>query len=221
MSVGVRMSGAGDDTAGRRGPAYRIETERLLIRCWTPEDARPLRAILDERGQHLRPWIPWMRDEPQPLAATMARLRKYRANFDQDLDYRYAVVDPQDGALVGETGLYTRVGADAREIGYWTDARCASRGYAAETTAAMVRVAFEIDGVDRVEIHCAPENTASAAIPRRLGFTHEATLARRFRDTDDRWRASMIWTLFRSDYDASPVRLAPVRAYDGQGERLL
>jgi len=204
----------------RRGPAYRVETDRLLIRCWEPGDAPRLREILDERGDHLRPWIPWMRDEPQPLAATAARLRGYRANFDLDRDFRYAVVEPGRG-LIGETGLYTRLGPDAREIGYWTDAQRAGLGYAREAAAAMVRVAFEIDGVERIEIHCAPENKASAAIPRHLGFTHEATLARRFTDTSGGERSSMIWTLFRDDYAASPARDVKLTAYDCVGERLL
>ncbi len=205
----------------QHGPAYRVETDRLLIRCWEPQDAPGLREILDERGDYLRPWIPWMRDEPQPLAGTLARLRTYRANFDLDRDYRYAVVDPAVGALIGETGLYTRLGAGAREIGYWTDERCAGRGYASEAAAAMVRIAFEVDDVERVEIHCAPENTASSAIPRRLGFTHEATLANRFTDTNGTLRSTMIWTLFRDGYPASPARDVQITAYDCLGERLL
>lgn len=204
-----------------RRPAYRVLTERLAIRCWVPEDAPRLRAALDELDAHLRPWIPWMKDEPQPLEATVARLRRYRAHFDLDTDYRYAVLDPAEAELIGETGLYTRVGPGAREIGYWTHARHAGKGYAVESTAAMVKVAFEIDCVDRIEIHCAPENTASAAIPRRLGFTHEATLERRFEDNGGQMRSSMIWTLFRDAYAGSPASTTRIAAFDCLGERLL
>ena len=59
--------------------AYRIETDRLLIRCWSPADAPVLRAALDESDQHLRPWIPWMKDEPKSLDETAAGLRIKRA----------------------------------------------------------------------------------------------------------------------------------------------
>lgn len=47
--------------------AYRIETSRLLMRCWSPSDARQLRTCLDDNDQHLRPWIPFMKDEPRGI----------------------------------------------------------------------------------------------------------------------------------------------------------
>lgn len=59
--------------------AYRIETDRLLIRCWSPADAPVLRAAIDESDQHLRPWIPWMKDEPKTLDETASGLRIKRA----------------------------------------------------------------------------------------------------------------------------------------------
>jgi RimJ/RimL family protein N-acetyltransferase len=162
-----------------------------------------------------------MRNEPQTLAGTVARLRGYRAAFDLDQDYRYAVLDRSAGELVGETGLYPRVGPGAREIGYWTHARHTGRGYALEAAAAMVRVAFVIDGVERIEIHCAPENHASTAIPRKLGFTHEATLPRRIEDSEGGSHDMMIWTLFREGFARSPAAGAAISAFDCTGTRLL
>ena len=47
-----------------------------------------------------------------------------------------------------------------------------------------------------MEIHCDPANLASAAIPRKLGYTHEATLRRRTHSSDGKVEDSMIWTLF-------------------------
>ena len=47
--------------------AYRVETPRLVLRCWSPEDAPELRRALDDSDQHLRPWIPFMKDEPRNL----------------------------------------------------------------------------------------------------------------------------------------------------------
>ena len=66
-----------------------------------------------------------------------------------------------------------------------------------ESTAALIKVAFEIVRVHRLEIHCDPGNAASAAIPRKLGFTHEGTLRAKTRFLD-RWSDSMIWGLLES-----------------------
>jgi RimJ/RimL family protein N-acetyltransferase len=93
-------------------------------------------------------------------------------------------------------------------------------GYATEAAAALVKVAFEVDGVNRVEIHNDPENWRSAAIPRKLGFGHEGTLRQR-RQFFDEFRDTMIWTLFAEEYAGSPAASAEIEAYDAMGRRLL
>jgi len=200
--------------------AYRIRTERLLQRCWSPADAPRLRESLDASDAHLRPWIPFMKDEPQSLEATVQRLRDHRARFDQDELYRYGVFTPDEETLVGETLLIPRVGPGALEIGYWIDVRQAGNGFATEVAAALVRVAFAVHGVERVEIHCAPENGASAAVPQRLGFRHEATLRRRMRDTTGTPRDLMIWSLLDEELAGSSASSRPLEAFDATGRAL-
>jgi len=58
--------------------------------------------------------------------------------------------------VLGSTGLHTRVGAGAREIGYWIHQDYINQGLATEATAALTKVAFAIDQVTRIEIHCDP-----------------------------------------------------------------
>jgi len=204
-----------------RGPAYRVETGRLVLRCWAPADAPRLRAALDRSDQHLRPFIPFMKDEPRTLAATAAWLRGHRASFDLDRHYRYAVLDAGERTLLGEAMLLDRHGDGEREVGYWLDRAHLGQGHATTAAAAMTRLAFELDAVDRVELQCAPDNVRSAALAARLGFVHEATLARRARDTEGKVIDLMMWTMFRSAYPTSPAAAVPLRAYDALGERLL
>ena len=206
--------------APRRGPVYRVETDRLVARCWAPTDAALLRAALDDNDQHLRPWIPWMRDEPKPIGETLRWLRRSRAAFDSDSEYRYGLFEPGEQRLVGEASLFKRVGAGAREIGYWIDRHVVGRGLATEAAAAMVRVAFEIERVERVEIHHSVGNTASHAVAKRLGFTLDATLRRRSRDADDVVRDLAVWTLFADEYPKSPASRVAIFAYDATGGAL-
>jgi RimJ/RimL family protein N-acetyltransferase len=201
--------------------AYRVVTGRMLIRCWSPLDAILRRAALDDSDQHLRPWIPYMKDEPQSVEETAGWLRRMRAAFDLDQEYRYGIFSPDETRLIGETGLYKRVGAGAREIGYWVARDAGGCGYATEASAAMLRVAFEIDRVDRVEIHCAPENTASTLIPKKLGFTHEATLGRRYRDSEGDIHDTMMFTMFANQYPGAGVLCPDLSAYDSIGRQIL
>jgi RimJ/RimL family protein N-acetyltransferase len=82
-------------------------------------------------------------------------------------------------------------------------------------------VAIEIEGVNRVEIHCDPGNLYSAAVPRKLGYTHEGTLRARTIGSNGLPSDSMIWTLFKEDYPNSPSASAQIEAYDATGQRIL
>lgn len=202
------------------GPAYRILTPRLLIRYWEPSDAPLLKAAVDANREHLKPWMPWASGEAEELNTYVRRLRRWRGNFDHDQDYVYGIFSPDGKQVLGGTGLHTRAGADVLEIGYWIDREHIGQGLATETSAALVRAAFEIHQVQRVEIHCHPENHASASVPRKLGFTHEATLRQRSSNAQGSYDDSMIWTLFRSEYQVSPAAKAPLSSYDAAGRPL-
>lgn len=204
----------------KKRTAYRVLTEHLVLRCWSPEDAPALRAALDACAAHLRPMIPFMKDEPRSLQQTAEWLRGHRAAFDLRQMYRYAVFDQAEKNLLGENMLLARVGPGGLEIGYWTHKDAIGKGFATEATSAMIRVAFEIENIKRVEIMCAPENKASASIPARLGFTHEATLKKRAVDSEGETRDLMIWSLFASDYPATPAANITFEAFDCMGESI-
>jgi len=208
------------ENAKRRMP-YRVETERLVLRCWQPEDARRLKEAIDSSLDHLRPWMPWVAREPQSVEAKVERLRAFRGEFDLDRDYVFGIFS-RDGRLVlGSSGLHTRLGDGGLEIGYWIRASHVNQGLGTETAAALTKVGFELAHAERVEIHCRPDNTASAAIPAKLGFTHEATRRELSRDADGQAHDSMIWTLLGREYPASPAARTALAAYDAIGQRLL
>jgi len=201
------------------GPAYRILTPRLCIRCWHPADAARLKAAVDASREHLSPWMPWAHHETT-LQDQINRLRRVRGEFDLGKDFTYAIFSRDESQVLGSTGLHTRRGAYAREIGYWIHVDYIGKGYATETASALTKVAFEIDGVDRVEIHCDPANLASAAVPKKLGYTHEATLRRRSHWSEERIEDSMIWTLFASDYAQCPAAQIEIQAFDAAGREI-
>ncbi len=203
------------------GPAYRIETQRLVIRCYQPADASLLLASLTESLEHLRPWMVWVANEPEELDEKVKKLRRCRARFDMDEDFIYGIFSADETRQLGGTGLHTRIGDEALEIGYWIHADYINQGLATETSAALTRVAFEVNGVSRVEIHCAPENVRSAAVPRKLGYIHEATLKARIHRSQGGLGSSMIWTLFAEDYPNSPAASAQIKAFDALNRRII
>lgn len=202
------------------GPAYRIETARLVIRCYNPADAPLLKAAVDASLEHLKPWMIWAQRGPHPLEHYVERLRSWRGQFDLNQDYVYGVFSRDERIVIGGTGLHTRAGPGAREIGYWVRQDHINQGIATEASAALTKVAFEIDGVHRVEINCDPRNERSAAVPRKLGFTHEATLREQLEQPDGTFRDLMIWTLLKPEYPSSPAAKIAIEAYDAMGRKI-
>ena len=202
------------------GPAYRIETPRFIIRCWEPKDAHLLKKSIDESREHLKPWMPWVHGDPEEIEVYINRLRGYRGRFDQDEEYVYGIFNKDEDKVLGGTGFHNRVGPNATEIGYWIHGDHINQGYATEAVLTLTRIAFEVNKVIRVEIHCDPENHASAAIPKKLGYEFEAILKNR-QPFLDRLTDSMIWTMFEEQYQESPASKYELQAYNILGEKII
>lgn len=203
------------------GPAYKIVTSRTITRCYNPSDAALLKASIDESIEHLRGFMAWAWDEPTDIQAKADLLRRFRGNFDLGIEFVYGIFNLDETRLLGGTGLHTRLGPSALEIGYWINTNCTNQGLATETSAALTKVAFEIEGVERVEIHCDAENAPSAAVPKKLGYTLEVTRRKILPTRSGGYRDMMIWTLLKEEYPASPAAKAEIEAYDCIGKRIL
>jgi RimJ/RimL family protein N-acetyltransferase len=200
---------------------YRIVTERLVLRCWEPRDAPALKEALDSSLDHLRPWLPWAWEEPQPIEEKVKLLRKFRGKFDLGEDFVYGIFSADEAEVVGGTGLHTRLGAEALEIGYWIRKSRVRAGLATEATGALTRAAFEICGVDRVEIRVEPENQPSMEVPRKLGFAEEARLRRRLPARHGgELRDVAVFSLFREGLPGTPAGAVQFEAFDVVGARL-
>jgi RimJ/RimL family protein N-acetyltransferase len=203
-------------------PPYRIETDRLVIRCYDPRDARLVKEAVDSSLDHLRPWMPWAQFEPQTLEEKVELLRGFRGRFDLDQEYPYGVFAPDESRLLGGTGLHRRGDEGSLEIGYFIRADAIRQGLATEVTAVLTRVGFEFCDLDRVDIKVDPENLASLGVPRKLGFTEQVVLQgvlppKREGGTS---RDAILFTMRAGDLAASPAARYAYRAFDASGEPL-
>jgi RimJ/RimL family protein N-acetyltransferase len=201
-------------------PPYRIETERLVIRCYEPGDAELLKEAIDSSIDHLRPWMPWVESEPQTLEEKIALVKSFRSQFDAGENFTYVIFTADESEVLGGSGLHPRVGPGGIEIGYWIRPSATRQGIATEVSAALTRAGFEVCEADRVEIRIEPGNEPSLGIPRKLGFVEEATLRRRLPGrADEPLRDVTIFTMFREDFD--PAIAPALRAFDAVGGQLL
>ncbi|MBN8850396.1 MAG: hypothetical protein BGO55_32205 [Sphingobacteriales bacterium 50-39] len=197
---------------------YRIQTERLVLRCYQPGDAPGLHQAITRSIDHLRPWLPWVQQEPKALEARISLVRIFRGQFDLGLDYAFGIFDREEKEIIGSTGLHTRIGKNAREIGYWISVDHIGKGYATEAVGALIRIAFDIEGLTRIEIRCAPDNIRSQHVPEKLGFRMEGIIKR---SLNDNIVDTMIWSLEKKDYEQSPIRYKLLEAFDMMGRPIL
>lgn len=142
---------------------------RLTVRRWTLDDVDRMAVAIDESLDHLRPWMPWVAFEPLSRADRVELVEGWTSDWEAGGD---VVAGFFLGELpIGGGGLHHRVGPDALEIGYWVHVDHVGHGYASEAASVLTSLAFTVPGIERVEIHHDTNNEASAAVPRRLGFT--------------------------------------------------
>jgi RimJ/RimL family protein N-acetyltransferase len=200
-------------------PPYRIQTERLVIRCWDPSDQAMLDAAVAESVEELRPWMQWA---AEPMAEPPGELlRRFRGWFDLGQEFVYGLFSPDETEVLGGSGLHTRA-QGGLEIGYWVRSSRARQGLATEAAAALTRVALEHCGVPRVDIQVEPGNEPSLRVVRKLGYREDGLLRREL-DPLVRGgprRDAIRFSLLAEELAGSPCAAIEYAAFDVLGRRL-
>ena len=199
---------------------YHIETERVILRCYQVADAAAMSEVILRNHDHLNPWMPWaVRDQHTP-AFCCNLIRTFIGNYNLGIDYPMAIIDRRDGRYIGGTGLHTRVGNGALEIGYWIDRQHARQGFSTHVAAALTKVGFEYEAVHRMNIHMQVGNIGSERIPVRLGYVREGLMREFNHLSEGKYADIHRFTMLREEYDASELKSMPLRAFGYDGEEL-
>jgi RimJ/RimL family protein N-acetyltransferase len=149
-----------------------VETHRLTLRRWTPEDSAAMDAIWRERDiwSALRPGIPFDPGAgPQMLDRHVAHWRRNGFGL-------WAVSERPSREIIGWIGAshpaFVPELADCIEIGWTLRPPAWGRGIATEGGAAAIDAAFEHLDTDEVISLIHPTNARSIGVARRLGMRH-------------------------------------------------
>lgn len=168
---------------------------RVTLRRYRYADAAALKESTTASHEHLRGYMSWSAELPTDSSVSEF-LKLAVDDFRDGGNANYAITLAADGMYVGSCGLHDRMGPGSLEIGYWVDVRHVRQGVATAAARLLTDTCFEI-GLNEVYIRCDVSNEASAAIPRRLGFTLHQTRAKESlaeKETGE----EMVWVLRRS-----------------------
>jgi RimJ/RimL family protein N-acetyltransferase len=148
-----------------------VRTERLVLRPYRPDDQDAVhRACQDPET------LRWISAMPDPYTAEVAReWVAVTAPRERAEGRAMPTAVEADGKLMGACGIHFVPGRLGPEIGYWTAPWARGRGYAAEAARALADWGLR-HGAPRVHLYTDVRNTASQAVARRAGFTHEGVV---------------------------------------------
>lgn len=170
--------------------------DALGVRPLEAADAAELYAVVEANRDHLARWMPWAAG--QDLAATEKFLAEAEAQIARNDGFQAAIAPK--GRIIGVVGFHSIDWTNRNtSIGYWLAEHAQGNGTMTTVIRALVDHAFAEWDLHRIEIHCAPANHRSRAIPQRLGFREEAVL-REAELVGGRWLDSVVYGLLESEW---------------------
>lgn len=144
-----------------------IETKRLILRTWKPEDL-PLFIAMNKDKEVMRYF-------PQPLSKseTESFYNRIQDEFNRKGWGLYAVEIKSNGEFIGYVGLH-EIGFEADftpgiEIGWRLAGNHHNQGYATEAAKAVLKLAKEL-GIKRLYSFTAKANAPSERVMQKIGM---------------------------------------------------
>jgi [ribosomal protein S5]-alanine N-acetyltransferase len=148
-----------------------LQTERLIVRTWSPEDEDDGYRIWSD------PEVMRYVGTGQPNASleeTRAWVGRMTAHHEAHGFGFWAVVEKKSNQLIGNCGMgYQRDGGLPIEFGYTLARSHWGRGYATEAAAACLRYAFESLRFTELSARVDSRNVASQRVLEKIGFVYQ------------------------------------------------
>jgi|TARA_B110000438_G_scaffold129043_2_gene125352 ribosomal-protein-serine acetyltransferase len=147
--------------------------DTLDLRLLGLEDAAKMSELIHGNRAFLRQWLPWVDGEHRPSDSAKV-INLWRQSYAKGSGFSLGIIFQNE--LVGIIGYH---GFDQvnriTSIGYWLIESETGKGIMTRSIRTLMNYAIEERNMNRIFVRCATGNTASRAIPERLGFTHEGT----------------------------------------------
>ena len=173
-----------------------IECGRLRLRWLTRADVPALYAIFSDPEVARYLTRPPMSEESE-ASDFLASIER---GFAERSLYQWGMEDASDGRVVGTLTLAHVDAAHRRaEVGFMLARDRWGRGYLTEALPALVRFAFAVLGLHRLEADADPRNVASIRALERVGFRREGYQRERYFQAGE-WQDAILFGLLRHEW---------------------
>ena len=151
-----------------------LQVGAYVVRKYEVSDAQALVDAVTASCEHLRPWMPWIKFEPQSIAQREALINTWNEAWNDHREFVMGIF--MGDRVVGGTGLHLRGDDNTIDIGYWLHVDFVGKGIATEVSRQLTKTAFAVwPEIDTVVIIHDEANIASGKVPFRLGVKHVLT----------------------------------------------
>lgn len=154
---------------------FPIETDRLVLRAYAPDDFDALHAIVSRTDVNR-----FLYTEPRGPDETLELLQRKLGNtelLDEDDQISAAVCLRETGELIGDQMLrWVSVQHRTGEIGFMFHPDHHGRGYATESARPLLDFGFAVAGFHRIIGRLDSRNFGSARVLEKLGMRREALM---------------------------------------------
>jgi RimJ/RimL family protein N-acetyltransferase len=157
-----------------------LQTSRLTLRLFTPEDYQTLRELDSDPAVLLyrsRKTI-----SPEETRQFLDRAQNATQESPRTF-FAYAITSKESGELLGQCGLTvippTEPGEKRAFLWYSLLPKHWGNGYMTESVQALLHLGFQHLGLTTIEAECNPENTASARVMERAGLLYKGEQERK------------------------------------------
>ncbi|MBO4285692.1 MAG: GNAT family N-acetyltransferase [Alphaproteobacteria bacterium] len=131
--------------------------------------------LITDSKEFLRKYLFWV-DDTKTLEDVKQVTEIFSKNWDNRDSFEYVFLDKKTGEMVGAGGIHTISYMNKwAEYGYYLSKNAVKKGYATDFVKTLEKELF-IRGIHRLVIECDKENTASAKVAERCGFSFEGCL---------------------------------------------
>ena len=146
-----------------------IETPRLILREWLPEDTEPFIAMNQDKD--VMEFFPNL----LTVSETLAMIERIKQHFSTYGFGLYAIEDKTDKQFIGFTGLSTitfqSYFTPCIEVGWRLKKNAWGKGFATEAAQACLTQGFEALQLDKIVSFTATINHRSEKVMQRIGMT--------------------------------------------------
>ncbi len=152
---------------------------RIILKPLGPEYTELLYEAVSESARELIPWLSFVHPD-YSIKDTKEWLAGRNDDWRHGVEYDFAIIDCESGALLGGCGLNNISGEfKMANLGYWIRTSRTRRGIAPAAALLLVSFAFDDLRLNRVEIMADVDNKKSQRVAEKVGARREGTLRNR------------------------------------------